>query len=205
MFTIVKQKVSMNDSKLNNQVVARIAKKIRTTRLEKKLTIQQLAARTKVSKGLLSKIENSRTIPSLPVFVTLIESLDISLKEFFDDMALFNGLGYLLIKNDQRSPTTPDDKIGFTQQHILSQHVPGRTMETTLLEIAPGGKGAPLSLEGFSFIYMISGACSFHINGEVVILEVGDAIYFEANFTQLLANTARKKATMLSIQFALAK
>ena len=64
---------------VDNQVVSRIAQKIRSTRLEKNLTIQQLATRTHVSKGLLSKIENSRTIPSLPVFVTLIQSLEISL------------------------------------------------------------------------------------------------------------------------------
>ncbi len=67
---------------INNEVVSRIAQKIRSTRLKKNLTIQELADRTKVTKGLLSKIENSRTIPSLPVFVQLIQSLDISLKEF---------------------------------------------------------------------------------------------------------------------------
>ena len=79
-------------------------KKFRSTRLEKNLTIQQLATRTHVSKGLLSKIENSRTIPSLPVFVTLIQSLEISLKEFFQDMVLANGKNYLLVKKDQYAP-----------------------------------------------------------------------------------------------------
>ena len=83
---------------IDNQVVSRIAQKIRSTRLEKNLTIQQLATPTHVSKGLLSKIENSRTIPSLPVFVTLIQSLEISLKEFFQDMVLANGKNYLLVK-----------------------------------------------------------------------------------------------------------
>src|SRR5687767_15663953 len=82
----------------DNQIVSRIAQKIRDTRLEKNLTLQELANRTQVSKGLLSKIENSRTIPSLPVFVTLIQSLEISLKEFFQDMVLANGKNYLLVK-----------------------------------------------------------------------------------------------------------
>ncbi|NJM26931.1 MAG: helix-turn-helix transcriptional regulator [Bacteroidia bacterium] len=67
-------------------------------RLEKNLTIQELANRSRVSKGLLSKVENSRTIPSLPVFVNLIQSLNISLKEFFEDMVLLNGKDYLHIK-----------------------------------------------------------------------------------------------------------
>src|SRR6187549_3372834 len=104
---------------IDNQVVSRIAQKIRSTRLEKNMTIQQLATKTKVSKGLLSKIENSRTIPSLPVFVTLIQSLDISLKEFFHDMVLINGKDYLLVKKDQYASMQREGRTGFNYQYIL--------------------------------------------------------------------------------------
>jgi transcriptional regulator with XRE-family HTH domain len=68
---------------IDNQVVSRIAQKIRSMRLERNLTIQELATRMQVSKGLISKIENLKTIPSLPVFVTLIQSLEFPLKNFF--------------------------------------------------------------------------------------------------------------------------
>jgi transcriptional regulator with XRE-family HTH domain len=47
----------MIEHKTGIKVVTRIEKKIRATRLEKKLTIQHLATRTNVSKGLLSKID----------------------------------------------------------------------------------------------------------------------------------------------------
>src|ERR1044071_3889175 len=102
---------------VDNEVVIRIAQKIRSTRLEKNMTIQQLATRTNVSKGLLSKIENSRTVPSLPVFITLIQSLDISLKEFFRDMVLINGKDYILIKRDEYTSMEREGRSGFNYQY----------------------------------------------------------------------------------------
>src|SRR5690349_13611644 len=73
---------------IHDETVIQIAQKIRAVRLQKKLTIQQLADRAKLTKGLISKIENSRTVPSLPVFVGLIRALDVSLKDFFEDITL---------------------------------------------------------------------------------------------------------------------
>ena len=85
----------------NDATVIRIAEKIRIIRLRKKLTIQQLADRTKLTKGLISKIENSRTVPSLPVFVGLIRALDVPLKVFFEDITLTGKDVEVHFENDQ--------------------------------------------------------------------------------------------------------
>ncbi|WP_409994912.1 helix-turn-helix domain-containing protein [Chitinophaga pinensis] len=42
-------------------------------RREKNITVQDLADRAKVIKGLISQIENSRTIPSLIVLIDIIK------------------------------------------------------------------------------------------------------------------------------------
>ena len=42
---------------IDNQVVSRIAQKIKNTKLKKNLTLHELAVRTQVSKGLLSKLK----------------------------------------------------------------------------------------------------------------------------------------------------
>jgi transcriptional regulator with XRE-family HTH domain len=190
---------------VDNEVVIRIAQKIRSTRLEKNMTIQQLATRTNVSKGLLSKIENSRTVPSLPVFVTLIQSLDISLKEFFRDIVLINGKDYLLVKKDQYSPMEREGRVGFNYQHILSQTLTTCTMEAVILEVEPGAKGRPSTTDGYEFKYMISGSCEYQINDETIVLEEGDSIYFDASLPHIPINNTKKKAVMLVIYFILPK
>jgi transcriptional regulator with XRE-family HTH domain len=181
---------------VDNEVVIRIAQKIRSTRLEKNMTIQQLATRANVSKGLLSKIENSRTVPSLPVFVTLIQSLDISLKEFFRDIVLINGKDYLLVKKDQYSPMQREGRVGFNYQHILSQTLTTCTMEAVILEVEPGAKGRPSTTDGYEFKYMISGSCEYQINDETIVLEEGDSIYFDASLPHIPINNTKHKAVI---------
>ena len=188
---------------IDNQVVSRIAQKIRTTRLEKNLTIQELATRTHVSKGLLSKIENSRTIPSLPVFVTLIQSLDISLKEFFQDMVLANGKNYLLVRKDQYAPLEREPTSGVTYQFILSQNVANCTMEIVLMSIESGSKGKTSTANGYKFHYVISGSCDYTINNDTFSLEEGDSLYFDAAIPHAPINKSRRKVVLLSMQFIL--
>lgn len=190
---------------IDNEVVSRIAQKIRATRLEKNLTIQQLANRTKVSKGLLSKIENSRTLPSLPVFITLIQSLDISLKEFFSEMVLLNGKDYLVVKKDQYKMVEREGREGFDYQHILSQNISTCTMEAVLLTVKPGAKGRPTTSDGYEFKYLISGRCDYQINNEKITLEEGDSLYFDASVPHLPINTSGEKAVMLVVYFLMPK
>ncbi len=110
---------------IDNEVVARIAQKILDRSVsEKNLTIQQLSSRANVNKGLLSKVENSRTVPSLPVFITLIQSLDISLKEFFEDMVLINGRDYLLVKKTSTRPWNARGVRALTTSTFSRKHSP---------------------------------------------------------------------------------
>lgn len=186
---------------IDNEVVARIAQKIRMTRLQKSMTIQQLADRTKISKGLLSKIENSRTIPSLPVFITLIQSLDISLKEFFQEMVLINGRDYLLIRKDQYLEVEREGREGFSYKHILSQNISNCSMEAVLLTINPGARGRPTTSDAYEFKYVISGNCEYQINQERIQLKEGDSIYFDASVPHIPINKGDHKVVMLAIYF----
>lgn len=186
---------------VDNQVVSRIAKKIRNARLEKNLTIQELASRTHVSKGLLSKIENSRTVPSLPVFVTLIQSLELSLKEFFQDMVLINGQDYLLVKRDQYLAARSNGVTGVISQMILSQNISNSTMQVTLLSIEANVSESVSSFTGFKFHFVVAGSCAYSINNTMIQLEEGDALYFDATIPHMAVNNSDTKVTLLSIHF----
>jgi transcriptional regulator with XRE-family HTH domain len=188
---------------VDNQVVSRIAQKIRSTRLQKNLTIQELATRTHVSKGLLSKIENSRTIPSLPVFVTLIQSLEISLKEFFTDMVLVNGKGYFIVKKDQPTAIKRDVRPGMNYQYILSQNIAACTMEIGLVSMEPRSKIKPTSFQGYEFHFLLSGFCQYEFGQERFVLEEGDALYIDGSILHGPLPDQNEKAVMLSIHFIL--
>ncbi|MEI8390446.1 MAG: helix-turn-helix transcriptional regulator [bacterium] len=65
---------------LNIQVGNRITQ----LRQEQKLTLEKLAYESGISKGGLSEIERGLKEPRLSTLVKLCETLDISLKYFFD-------------------------------------------------------------------------------------------------------------------------
>jgi len=48
-----------------------VGKRIKELRLSKDLKLVEVAIKSSVSKGLLSRIENGRTIPSLPVLFSI--------------------------------------------------------------------------------------------------------------------------------------
>ncbi|MGE8426123.1 MAG: helix-turn-helix domain-containing protein, partial [Sphingobacterium siyangense] len=67
---------------MEDNTIFKISNKIKEIRKEKGITIQEVADRAGVSKGLISQIENNRTIPSLLVLINIINALNIDLNEF---------------------------------------------------------------------------------------------------------------------------
>ncbi|MBA2562252.1 MAG: helix-turn-helix transcriptional regulator, partial [Chitinophagaceae bacterium] len=75
---------------MQEEVLIKISNKIKEIRKNKRVTVQQLADDARVSKGLISQIENNRTIPSLPVLMNIVHSLQLDLTDFFKDISPTN-------------------------------------------------------------------------------------------------------------------
>jgi transcriptional regulator with XRE-family HTH domain len=68
---------------MQEDILLQISNKLKEVRKNKGVTLQEIANEAGVTKSLVSQIENSRTIPSLPVMLGLIKALDIDLNAFF--------------------------------------------------------------------------------------------------------------------------
>src|SRR6185369_6793737 len=95
-----------------------IAKKIKEIRLQQGVTLSDLSKRTVLSKGLLSKIENGRTIPSLPVFMNLAKALNTNPKDFFEG-TLSGRKHYLHLKQTEYTSANKEDRPGFDYNFIF--------------------------------------------------------------------------------------
>src|ERR1700755_2246130 len=132
---------------IDSELLPRVAKKIRALRSNRNLTLAELSKNSNVSKGLLSKIENSRTIPSLPVFLGIVNALGVSLKDFFEGMDLLQGKDYLLIKRGDRQSIQKEDREGFSYSFIMTQQLPGSSMQVVILSVMPGARSTPSSTD----------------------------------------------------------
>ena len=68
---------------MQEDILFQISNKLKEVRKGKGKTLQEIADDAGVTKSLVSQIENSRAIPSLPVMIGLIQALDIDLNIFF--------------------------------------------------------------------------------------------------------------------------
>ena len=178
-----------------------IAKKIKEIRLMQGVTLSDLSKRTVLSKGLLSKIENGRTIPSLPVFMNLAKALNTSPKDFFEGSSLSGGKYYIHLRRSDYTLARKEGRQGFDYNFIFSQMLAPCRMQAYLITIRPKSEKKTTVTDGFEFKHILHGWCDYHIGDEVLTLEEGDSLYFDASIPHMPVNKSKGNVVMLAFYF----
>lgn len=185
---------------IDNEITEVIAKKIKALRQQQGVTLSDLSKRTVLSKGLLSKIENGRTIPSLPVFMNLAKALNTNPGEFFE-ATYRSGKNFILLKKQNYERVKKEGRSGFEYDFIFSQLLSSCRWQSYLLTIKPKSESKPTITDGYEFKYMIHGRCQYQIGDEMLLLEEGDSLYFDASTPHMPINKSKGKAVMLVLYF----
>ena len=179
-----------------------IGKRIKQIRKEGKKTIQEIARKAHVSNGLISKIENGRTIPSLPVLLNIIQALEIEIVHFFNGMPRSMQNSYIVCRAEgYRAIEKEDDATGFLYKHIFSKQLSSIGFETVLLEIQPKASRKKVETDAFEFKYILSGNCTYLIGDEKIELKEGDSIFFDGRIPHVPRNLEKKSCRMLVFYF----
>lgn len=179
-----------------------ISKKIKKYRTEKRLTLQELADRSGVTKGLISQIENGRSIPSLPVLFSIIKSLEVAISDFFADIAAHLDIEPVIVrKKENYEAFQKEDAIGFFYHRIHTQNIAAATVDIVLLTLEPGSTRPMVQTEAFEYKYIISGKVEYEINGNSYVLEEGDSLFFDGRLPHVPHTIGKKPAVMLIVYF----
>lgn len=187
---------------MEDNTIFKISNKIREIRKEKGITIQEVADRAGVSKGLISQIENNRTIPSLLVLINIINALNIDLNEFFKDFNSELDSGPVVVrKKDTYSPFEKESAIGFHYKRIFTTAMDSSTMDIVLLELLPDAERPMVETEAYEYKYIISGQVEYIFNDQKISLAEGDSIFFNGRLSHTPRNVGNGKAVMLIVYF----
>ena len=177
-----------------------IGEKIREFRTEKNIKLFEAAAKADISKGLLSKIENGRAIPSLPVLLQILRSLEIDLTVFFKEVeSESDGHTYLLIKKEDYRPVAKEDASGFHYFSVFQQSFSSVAFNVTYLELEPDAKRELVTTDGFEFIYLVSGTLDYILGEDRLTMEQGDSLFFNGNIPHVKRNPYGETAKILVI------
>jgi len=187
---------------MEEDTLIQISNHIKDKRREKNITVQELALRANVSKGLISQIENSRTIPSLMVLIDIIKALDIDLNEFFKDIHTKSNLPPILVKRKaDYEHFEKEHAIGFHYQRIFTQVISQSTVDIVILELEPGAERPMVETEAFEYKYVLSGEIVYQFNEESITLSQGDSLLFDGRISHTPQNLTQQTATILVVYF----
>ena len=187
---------------MEGDILLQISNRIKERRREKNITIQELAMRANVSKGLISQIENSRTIPSLIVLIDIIKALDIDLNAFFKDIKTSAQQSPVMVKrHNEYEVFEKEQAVGFTYRRIFTWAMKYSTIDMLLLELEPSAARPLIETEAFEYKYIICGDVEYRFNDEIYVLTEGDSILFDGRIPHTPKNLGKKKAKMLVVYF----
>jgi transcriptional regulator with XRE-family HTH domain len=183
-------------------IIIQISNRIKERRREKNITVQELALRANVSKGLISQIENSRTIPSLIVLIDIIKALEIDLNEFFKDIrSKGNDLPFLVKRKNDYEHFEKEHAAGFHYQRIFTQAISQSTIDIVILELEPNASRPLAETDAFEYKYVLTGEIEYQFNDEKIVLNQGDSLLFDGHIPHTPKNLGTTTAIMLVIYF----
>lgn len=173
----------------------KIGAKVKRARLAASLKLQELAHRSKLSKALLSRIENDKTTPSISSLHDIAVALGVNLSWFFDE-------------NHARSRVV----LRPGERHVIEYRTDGSTIENFvpfggshllqgfLMVVEPGGKTqGTLTHYGEEVGYVLEGELELIISGKPHRLKAGNSFNFRSEEPHSHRNPGRTRAVVIWI------
>lgn len=182
---------------MQEDIIVQIMAKLKDIRKEKNITLQELAEAAGVTKGMLSQVENNRTIPSLTVFLSIIKSMHIDINDFFTDFNTPQSSKVIFKKAAQYHPFEKENTVGFHYKRIMSSTIDAYHVDFVLLTLLPNAQRASVQTDAYEFKYILKGKIEYTIGEEVFLMEAGDSIFFDATEPHNPKNVGDTEAQLL--------
>ncbi|MCH6235508.1 helix-turn-helix domain-containing protein [Cognataquiflexum rubidum] len=187
---------------MENEILVQISQKIKSIRKDKNLTIQEIAERAGVTKGLISQIENSRTLPSLLVLMQIIRALEVDLNFFFNDLSLDGREApVLVLRKEEYSKFEKEPASGYQYERIFTRKIKSGAVDFVLLEIIPGSVRNFVTTDAFEFKYILQGTVKYIFRDQTVELFEGDSMLFDGRLEHNPVNEGKEIVRMLVVYF----
>ncbi len=166
---------------------------LRSLRLARNLTQEDLADRCELSKGFISQVENNLTSPSIATLKDMIECLGSSLKQFFSESAPEK----VVFTSDDMFEKVDDDLLRGSIVWLIPDAQKNR-MEPILVTLGPGGRTSEFPAhEGEEFGYVLEGNILLNAGRARYHLSGGESFCLHPDAPHFIQNTGDREACFL--------
>ena len=167
-----------------------IGNKIKSIRLRRGLTQEELAMRSELTKGYISQLENDLASPSIATLIDILNVLGVTPQSFFaeekEEQVVFGKNDYFLSQN------------GSGEATWLIPNSQKNDMEPILLVLPEGGESdVRYPFEGEEFGYVLEGRISVVTDGKEHVAKRGEAFYIDGAREHKIVNVGTKEAKII--------
>ena len=181
----------------------KIGSKVRELRQKKHYTLQDVAAKTGLSKPFLSQIENDHVVPPVATLLKLARAFDVGLAYFFQDEVGIDRIAITRRDERVRVERRPHHRKGEVNYiyEALDTKKTNKHMEPFLVEFPVQNTSEMIFMnhEGEEFLHVLEGTLEFRSIDRVEVLGPGDSIYFESELSHSFRCLGEKPARAIVV------
>ena len=160
-----------------------IGREVRALRRGRHLTVAELAERSGLSGGMLSKIENGQASPSLTTLQALAGALSVPITSFFQGFE--EARPAIHVKAGEAVEIERTGTRAGHQYNLLGHigsNSSGVIVEPYLITLTAKSDVFPtFQHDGMEFLYMLEGAVDYRHGDQTFPLRPGDSFFFDAD------------------------
>jgi transcriptional regulator with XRE-family HTH domain len=173
-----------------------IGMKLRSLRTQKRLTLARLAAETKLSTALLSKLETDRMIPTLPTLATICQVYGVGMSYFFSEPTRHTLS--ITRKAHLQGINRGLESVKITPLNVLAE---GTRLVAQMIEFPVGGVtgAAQTRRSTSSLLYVLEGKLQLDAGGLRELLDTGDCAYIESEMALSWSAAGKHRCRILAV------
>lgn len=176
-----------------SDITSIIARNLQALRKEKKMTLQDLADLTGVSKSMLGEIERASSNPTITVLWKITTGLKVPISRLIHDQQPICSLVY---EGERR--VLHDDPANIS---MIFECDHTRNFEVYHMRFQPGALHSSNKHDQgvVEYIMVYEGQYTISVGEQSFILKTGDSMYFDANHNHCYQNTGKAVAKAYSV------
>ncbi len=170
-----------------------LGNRIRQTRNQKGITLQELSDRSGLSKGFICQLENDKASPSLQALERLSAGLGVPIAFLF----LSDEEKIHVVRSSERQGYSVGNE-GLNVQFLSAR---GRNLKMMMMELAPGAStgGENHSHEGEEVHLVVEGMVRYVQANESAVLKAGDSLHWNGYIPHRVENCGTTIARVLCV------
>ena len=178
-----------------------LGEKLKTLRLRKSMGLVELGKHTGLSPAMLSKLERGKLFPTLPTLLRIAMVFGVGLEHFFTDEKKRRVLAVARKKERLAFPENGGAGNAAYYFESLDFKAADRKLNGYYADfeaVAPE-KVRPHQHAGVELLYLISGTIDLTVGSEMIMLEAGDAVYFDSSVRHSYHRASKAPCTALIV------